>query len=117
MSSATLIPTGREYAAKSITLSSLLKYTLMIPAMMEILKRFVLMVCKGADQMANACQLATMETVLNQLTALLISIVIWENALILRKSVTIASTETNAGAKPHVSSRTLELYQVNAQNT
>ena len=68
------------------------------------------------DQMESACLSVTMENVLRVLIVNLISIVIWENALISKKSMTNVSIEMNAGDRQLVSLTIPAQLQEFAQN-
>ena len=71
---------------------------------------------KNVDQMESACLSVTMENVLRVLIVNLISIVIWENALISKKSMTNVSIEMNAGDRQLVSLTIPAQLQEFAQN-
>ena len=88
----------------------------MIPAQKVILDRTVHMDYKNVDQMESACLSVTMENVLRVLIVNLISIVIWENALISKKSMTNVSIEMNAGDRQLVSLTIPAPLQEFAQN-
>ena len=88
----------------------------MIPAQKVILDRTVHMDYKNVDQMESACLSVTMENVLRVLIVNLISIVIWENALISKKSMTNVSIEMNAGDRQLVSLTIPAQLQEFAQN-
>jgi hypothetical protein len=87
-----------------------------IPAQKVILDRTVRMDYKNVDQMESACLSVTMENVLRVLIVNLISIVIWENALISKKSMTNVSIEMNAGDRQLVSLTIPAPLQEFAQN-
>jgi hypothetical protein len=87
-----------------------------IPAQKVILDRTVHMDYKNVDQMESACLSVTMENVLRVLIVNLISIVIWENALISKKSMTNVSIEMNAGDRQLVSLTIPAPLQEFAQN-
>jgi len=87
-----------------------------IPAQKVILDRTVHMDYKNVDQMESACLSVTMENVLRVLIVNLISIVIWENALISKKSMTNVSIEMNAGDRQLVSLTIPAQLQEFAQN-
>ena len=72
--------------------------------------------CNNVDLMVSACLLVTMAIVLKALIANLISIVIWENALTSKKSMTNVSIEMNAGDKQLASSTIPAQLQEFAQN-
>ena len=73
--------------------------------------------CRGAAQMASACQWATTGTALRAPTASLTSIATWGSAPTSRKSESPASIEMSVEDKQRASLTTPGLSQVFAQNT
>ena len=116
MSFAMLTIIGRAYVARKIISMTQWNYSLAIHAPKVILDHTVPMDCNNVDLMVSACLLVTMAIVLKALIANLISIVIWENALTSKKSMTNVSIEMNAGDKQLASLKIPAQLQEFAQN-
>jgi hypothetical protein len=85
MSFVTSTTTGKAYVERKITFMNQFLYIQEIHVLQENSEPIVPLDCKSADQMVNACQLGTTETVHKVLIVSRISIAIWESVRTLKK--------------------------------